>query len=123
MSDTPQPGSIGWHDLTCSHAESVRDFYATVVGWKPQPVEMEGYSDFSMTADGSPVAGVCHARGPNADIPPQWIMYVIVKDLDASLQNTRALGGEVVTGPKSMGRARYAIIKDPAGAVCGLYQS
>lgn len=87
-------------------------------------MEMNGYSDFNMcTAEGAPVAGVCHARGPNAGLPAQWLMYVVVEDLDASLSSCVEMGGKVVAGPKSMGSARYAVIEDPAGAVCGLYQA
>lgn len=116
-------GTIGWHDLTVGDAPAVRDFYADVVGWRPAPVPMDGYEDFNMTAPtGEAVAGVCHARGPNADLPPVWLSYVIVEDIDASLEAARSGGGSVVLGPKSMGAARYAVITDPAGATIGLYQ-
>src|SRR5438128_803527 len=41
---------------------------------------MGGYSDFTMSppGGGAIVAGVCHARGHNADLPPQWLIYVTV---------------------------------------------
>ncbi|MCA9278587.1 MAG: VOC family protein [Phycisphaeraceae bacterium] len=124
MSDTQRPGTIGWHDLTVENADQIRDFYAAVAQWKPEPVDMGGYSDFSMVAsDGSPTAGVCFKRGTNADIPSQWLMYIIVEDIDASIAACTKLGGSVLVGPKSMGSARYCVIRDPAGAVCGLYQA
>lgn len=118
----PAPGTIGWIDLTVPDAPRLRDFYAAVAGWTPQPVEMEGYADFAMTADGNPVAGVCHARGGNAGLPAQWLIYIVVADLAASLASVHALGGSVVAGPNAHGEARYAVIRDPAGAVCALYQ-
>jgi predicted enzyme related to lactoylglutathione lyase len=122
-SATPKPGTIAWHDLTVPNAEKVRDFYQAVVGWKPEPVEMGDYSDFSMIApNGEGVAGVCHARGANADLPAQWLMYVIVEDVDASAKKCVELGGKVITGPRSLGSARFAVIQDPAGAVCAIYQ-
>jgi uncharacterized protein len=119
-----QPGTIVWHDLTVPNAEPVRDFYAAVVGWKPEPVDMKGYDDYNMvsTGSGEPVAGVCHARGVNAKIPPQWLIYVTVADLDASLRSCTALGGTVVDGPRSMGTQRFAVVRDPAGAHLGLIQ-
>ena len=65
----------------------------------------------------------CHARGINADLPAKWLVYVVVADLESSLAECRRLGGAVVTGPKAMGQdARYAVIRDPAGAVLALYQ-
>ncbi len=76
-----QPGTIGWVDLTVENAESLRDFYAAVVGWKPEAVAMKGYNDFNMTAQGEAVAGICHARGANADIPPVWLLYFVDADM------------------------------------------
>ena len=66
MSATPDPGSISWTDLTVADAEAVRNFYQAVVGWTPEAQPMGEYSDFVMSADGTPVAGICHARGENA---------------------------------------------------------
>ena len=121
---TPEIGTIGWQDLTVPDAERVRDFYTAVVGWRTEPVDMGGYPDFNMIApaSGKTVAGICHARGVNADLPAQWLLYLIVADLDASLEACRAGNGVVVAGPREMGGARFAVIRDPAGAVAGLYQ-
>lgn len=118
-------GSIGWIDLTVPDADKVRDFYKEVIGWTATEVPMGGYSDYCMNEpdSGKTVAGVCHHQGTNADIPAaRWIVYITVADLDKSLAVCKSQGGEVVAGPKSMGQARYAMIKDPAGAICALYQ-
>lgn len=125
MSQTkPSVGSIGWIDLTVPNADQVRDFYAQVAGWKPEPVDMGEYSDYNMTSlDGTPTAGVCHARGGNASMPPQWIIYIVVEDLDASLARCAEMGGKVIVPARSMGEARYCVIEDPAGAVAALYQA
>lgn len=117
-------GSIGWTDLTVPDGTGVKDFYEAVTGWTASPLDMGGYSDYvMMRPDGAtPVAGICHARGPNAGMPPQWIMYVTVADLDASLAECTARGGEVIGAPRRAGPdARYCVIRDPAGAVCALY--
>ncbi len=120
----PATGSIGWIDLTVDDAEQVRDFYAVVTGWRPEPVVMGGYDDFNMVSPetGAPTAGVCHARGANAGHPPVWMIYIVVADLDASVDACRKNGGEVLAGPRSVGRDRYCVIRDPAGAVAALYQ-
>jgi uncharacterized protein len=127
MSDTPtpEPGSILWVDLTVPEAEEIRDFYAKVVGWKPDPVDMGEYSDYSMKSPKSdmPAAGVCHARGVNKDLPPYWLVYITVNDLEQSMQDTTSLGGRVVVPAKGMGgQGRYCVIQDPAGAVVALFE-
>ena len=70
-----------------------------------------------------PIAGICHARGGNAEIPAQWLLYIEVADMDASVEKVKSMGGEVLVGPKKMGDAAYCIIRDPAGASCALFQS
>jgi uncharacterized protein len=122
MSSTSRPGTITWQDLTVADAETIRDFYCAVVGWTPEPARMGDYVDFTMMADGDPAAGVCHARGGNADLPPQWLIYITVEDLDASLEECLRLGGTIVAPPRGLSGGRFCVIKDPAGAVCALYQ-
>lgn len=123
MSERKPLGTPVWFDLTIPDATTVRDFYAAVVGWTHQPISMGDYDDYAMlNAAGEGAAGVCHARGENASQPAQWIMYVTVPDLDASLAACRATGGEAVTPVREMGGARFVVIRDPAGASIALYQ-
>lgn len=120
----PEVGSIAWTDLTVEDAERVRDFYGAVVGWRAAPVDMGGYRDFNMTApaSGASVAGVCHARGVNAGLPAQWLVYIVVEDLEHSMARCEELGGRVLVRPKGMGaQGRYCVIQDPAGAVAALF--
>lgn len=126
MSDQKKrPGTIGWIDLAVQDAEGVRAFYQQVVGWTAEPIDMGGYSDYCMMPKSSDdaVTGICHARGSNAELPPVWMIYIIVENLDESLAKVKQLGGTVILGPKSMGHDHYAVIKDPGGAFCALYQS
>lgn len=118
--NAPPHGKIGWIDLTVDQADDVRDFYQAVAGWTASPVPMgEGtYDDYMMTPEsgGDPVAGICHARGPNAELPPQWMIYIAVDDMKAALAAVEAGGGEVVRGGDSM-----AVCRDPAGAHFALW--
>lgn len=115
---------IAWADLTVPDADSVRDFYSEVVGWRPEPVDMGGYTDFNMVpphAD-QPVAGICHARGSNAGLPPQWLIYLSVADLNHSLDRALALGAELLDDRRQSDGGGFCILRDPAGAVVALYQ-
>ena len=120
----PPPGTIIWRDLTVPDAERVRDFYAAVIGWEHDDVSMGTYDDYNMrTHDAEePAAGICHQRGPNESIPPQWIMYIQVADLDLSIDSCEEHGGLIVDGPRTMGGSRVCIVRDPAGACIGLVE-
>jgi hypothetical protein len=119
------PGQIGWVDLTVTDAEGIRDFYQQVTGWTPSPVQMGDYQDFCMVAprNGQMVAGICHARGENAELPPVWMMYIVVADLEESMRICVERGGKIRIPPRGMGgQDRYCVIEDPAGAVAALFE-
>jgi uncharacterized protein len=119
-------GRIAWLDLTVADASAARDFYRDVVGWSVQDVAMndagDHYSDYNMTGDdGTPAAGVCHARGVNATLPPVWMIYLPVGDLDESLRRVRDEGGAIISASKGRdGAFVYAAIRDPVGACLAL---
>ena len=128
MSETttkPAVGSVGWMDLTVPDAPRLRDFYQDVTGWTPSEHSMGDYADYVMSdAGGKPVSGVCHARGGNASLPPQWLIYITVENLDRAMDRCRAGGGEVINGPRQAGEhGRFCVIRDPAGAAVGLFEN
>lgn len=125
MAKSKKAGTIAWVDMAVENATDLRDFYQDVVGWVPQGVSMGDYDDFNMVPPDSdaPAAGICHAKGVNKDLPPVWMIYIIVENLEESLKACQDGGGEILVGPKSMGPgSAYATIRDPAGAICALYQ-
>jgi predicted enzyme related to lactoylglutathione lyase len=124
MSDA-KIGTVVWRDLTVEDADGVRDFYAEVVGWDVKPHPMGEYDDYEMVAKGTgeTVAGVCHARGSNANVPPQWLVYVLVEDVAQSAAHCEAHGGKVLDGPRPMGEKPFCVVQDPAGAVLALMEA
>ena len=121
--EQPRIGSIVWQDLTVPNAPEVRDFYCQVVGWTYTDHDMAEYNDFNINLPGTAetVAGICHARGANANVPPQWLVYISVADVAESARRCEELGGKVIDGPRSMGGATFCVIQDPAGAVAALF--
>ena len=72
--------------------------------------------------DGDAVAGVCHARGGNANVPPVWLIYVTVESVEASIEACVTKGGAVVHGPRNVSGKPCAIIRDPAGAMMAIIE-
>ena len=123
MSDTPAPlGRISWADLTVPDATQLQEFYTNVAGWTATPLSMGEYDDYLMLdANGAPQAGIFYARAANSGIPSQWIVYITVSGLDDKLRDVEASGGKIIMPIRSMGKTgRYAMIEDPAGAVCAM---
>jgi len=115
-------GRIEWLDLTVGDATRFKNFYCNVIGWKSADVDMGSYADFNINLPetGDTVAGICHARGMNANIPAQWLVYVRVADVKESAAECEKRGGKVLDGPRRMGGSNFCVIQDPAGAVMAL---
>src|SRR5215831_8339830 len=93
----PSVGQIGWVDLTVPNAGAVREFYQHVTGWRATAFSMGDHDDYCMNPPGAdkPVAGICHAIGENAGLPPVWLIYITVADLDESIRRCTERGGKV----------------------------
>src|SRR5438045_3919872 len=96
-------GRFSWHELSTSNPAAAATFYAKVTPWTTQPWAFdESYTLFSN--DGSPLGGVTtldeslKSRG----VPPHWLAYVSVYDVDACARQVPKLGGQVRMGPKEI---------------------
>lgn len=82
----------------------------------------EEYIDYAMSLDATtPAAGVCHSKGQNTGIPPQWIPYFYIENTKESLDKCLALGGSVIKESKKKdGTYNYVIVKDIQGSIFGM---
>lgn len=124
MSNSVEVGKIGWIDMSVADAPDVRDFYKAVVGWETDEIDMGGYSDYvmKMPASGDGVAGVCHSRGSNADLPAGWLIYIVVADVEASVAACIENGGKIVVETRELAGGRFCVVEDPGGSIAALYQ-
>lgn len=116
------PGRVEWLELTAHDAGKLRDFYKAVVGWNSSEADMGSYADYNMhlQSGGETVAGICHKRGGNANLPSQWLVYVRVENIQESISACESRGGKILDGPRLMAGMRFCVIEDPAGAVMAL---
>lgn len=115
-------GKILWQDLTVDNAGQIKDFYCAVTGWTSEEVKVGDHVDYNIIdpVTKEVVAGICHRLGSISNFPPQWINYVMVEDINVSIDKCTSLGGKIIDGPKKMGGSMFVLIQDPAGAYFGL---
>lgn len=123
---TFRKGQIISADLTVDNATAIRDFYKEVIGWEVEEMPLkdgvEAYNDYVVKdSEGNWVGGICHNRGVNQGIPPQWMVYVNVADVGESVRRCIELGGKIIRESRdSHGNYQYVMIQDPAGAILGI---
>ena len=116
------PGHFHWNELLTSNVEGASKFYTGVFGWETveHPDSPRPYLLFQQ--DGADVGGMMQSPAPGS--APQWLAYVKVEDTDGIAAKAAKFGGTVITEPFDVaGVGRIAVIKDPQGAVFGIFTS
>ena len=123
----PTPhGRFVWYELLTSDPDAAQRFYGSVAGWGTQQWN-DGPVPYTMWInDGAPLGGLM-AMPENIramGVPPNWLPYVGVRDVDAAARDVTRLGGTVLHEPEDLpGLGRFAVIRDPQGAELALYAS
>jgi predicted enzyme related to lactoylglutathione lyase len=114
-----RPGALGWVELATRDVKRAQDFYTTVFGWGVNASEW--YTQWGL--HGMDFGGVTalHTRFP-ADVPPHWLPYFAVEDVDATADVAVRAGGKALQEPTSVPAGpRIAVLRDPQGAAFGIY--
>jgi predicted enzyme related to lactoylglutathione lyase len=120
MSDTSTRGRFVWYDLLTSDLKGAEAFYPKVAGWGIQPWEAMPYTMW--TANGQPMGGVMSSDGTG--VPPHWLAYIAVPDVDKTLEQIASLGGRTIVPGKDIPTVgRFAIVADPQGAAFAVFKS
>ena len=105
-------------DRIPGYADVLTDLIGALVRRSDFPEET--FFNINLPDTGETIAGVCHAKGSNANLPSQWLIYVRVESVADSAQRCTKMGGKVLEGPRRMGGSNFCVIQDPAGAVMAL---
>lgn len=120
----PGHGTFMWNELATTDPEACKAFYEKLLGWTAEEMPMPDMSGVYTVfkADGVEAAGMLKMDGEQfAGIPPHWLSYIQVDDVDAAVAQAQELGGSVKTPAIDVpGVGRFAVIADPSGAVVAL---
>lgn len=111
------PGDFIWYELITPDADAAQTFYGQLLGWTIRGSDTPGM-DYRLAATAeSDVAGIMLSP-PDNPMPPSWLGYVCVEDVDAMVQSIRDGGGAVHMEPWDIpGVGRMAFVADPQGAL------
>jgi hypothetical protein len=117
-------GEICWHEVNTPDAEGAKKFYGELFGWTSQQVDMGGFPYHYLRAGAKDFGGIMPMTGPEwQGVPPHWMMYVAVADIDAAARKVVELGGKVCVPPTAIPVGRFAVVSDPQGATFSLFQA
>lgn len=123
----PKHGEFMWNELMTRDDVRAVEFFERLLGWGhndwPLPPESGGGVYRLMTNGGKSVAGFMKMTEPQFPlaIPPHWMSYIAVDNVDKRFDLALSLGAEIVHPPSDIPQVgRFCIIKDPTGALISL---
>jgi uncharacterized protein len=124
MKDQPNVAEFCWNELATSNVSAAKDFYGKVFGWKFSDHEMGDTTYTMIKLNNKDLGGIWSIPKDKAkQIPPHWLAYILVENLDKSLEEALKHGASVVKPASNAGDfGRFAIITDPTGAHIALWQ-
>jgi uncharacterized protein len=113
------PGALCWNELASPDPAVSADFYGSLFGWTVE--EMEGSNiPYLIVRNGERTNGGIRELG-DEPAPPHWMPYFGVDDVEAGISTASELGGSSLAGPLTIGPGTIGVIRDPQGAVFGIY--
>jgi uncharacterized protein len=113
------PGAFCWNELASPDLEASAAFYRALFGWTIEPFEASP-DPYLIIQNGDKGNGGIRELNPPG-VPPHWLVYFAVEDIDAGLAKAEELGGTKHAGPIDIGVAKIGIVADPQGAMFALY--
>jgi predicted enzyme related to lactoylglutathione lyase len=124
--DPPDPddltNSFIGSELWTTDLDPAIALYSALAGYELDLIDVGRDRKYHLLVrDNIPRAGVAKILWD--DVKPNWIPYITVKDVMASIGKAESLGGRVlINPPKEVSKNPLAIIADPSGAVFGIQQ-
>lgn len=116
-------GQYGWAELNARGLEKDLPFYKAVFGWDAEHQPMgEGQRDYTtfFSADGQVAGAMEMSPEIPAEVPSYWTIYFGVADVDEAFRRALDLGASEMVAPRDFPGGRFAIVRDPQGAMFGL---
>lgn len=117
--DHPRVGHCAWNQLATSDQKEAWHFYGTRFGWlKEGEMDMGGMGAYEFIRHGGMIGAMMPVQG---SMPPHWMQFFRVPDIDVAKAAVETGGGAVLHGPDQIPGGDYSMVcTDPQGALFGL---
>jgi hypothetical protein len=110
-----------WHDLNTKDLDSSKRFYGEIFNWRFDKSDNGPY--VHITA-GDEMIGGMRQMDANEPYPTNWLGYIVVDDVAATVSKISGAGGKVYMPTTDMPNVgTFAITADPTGAVFAPWKS
>ena len=117
-------GTLCWADLSTNDPERAQKFYSGLLGWRFEKSEKDDSGYLHIKNGEHFIGGLPPAKHMQPGVPPHWLSYFLVDDVDATANKAKEMGAKLFLPPMTVeGVGRMSIIADPQGAVFAVFKS
>jgi hypothetical protein len=120
------PGSFCWFELATTDQSRAKAFYTALLGWEVSDTPIgptELYTIFKKEGRDAAAAYTLRPEQRAQGVPPNWLIYITVQDVDALTKRVPAAHGTVLAEPFDvMESGRMAMVADPTGATFAMWE-
>ncbi len=121
--DVSKPGEFTWNELYTTDSKAAFPFYSQLFGWEQiSEMDMGPAGKYLIFGQGSKQYGGMMTKTPDMPMPPSWIYYVHVDDIEATMKRATSKGAKPLFGPMEIpDKTLVAQLMDPQGAIFALH--
>jgi predicted enzyme related to lactoylglutathione lyase len=109
-------GNWLWNELHTNDVAKALGFYEKVIGFSHRSVEMGPAGTYHILSKGGVDRGGATSY-LQSGVPPHWLPYVFVDDVDAAIARAKRQGATIPMNAEDIpGVGRIGVLKDPTGA-------
>jgi predicted enzyme related to lactoylglutathione lyase len=118
----PRIGTFVWDELYAKDQAAAGKFYGGLFGWTGKVAPDDPMKYWHWQHAGKDIGGMMDVPTPN--VPPHWLAYVAVSDVDATCKKATELGAKMVLEPMDVPKVgKFGIFSDPTGAILAVFRS
>lgn len=125
LHDSDKHGEFRWSELVTTDHEAAFKLYSEIFGWqRMQDQDMGPMGKYLIYGiDGKQLGGM-FTKSKDMPMPPSWLYYVHVAELDTTLAKAKSKNARVLNGPMEVpGGDRIVQLMDPQGAAFALHEA
>ena len=126
--DSPEvPAEVGdasWRELHTLDAAAAVTFYSDLFGWREtSAMDMGPMGKYHIFGRQFDLGGIMKKHEAMANVPPHWMIYFRVPNIQEAADRVKANGGQILNGPMDVpGGDQIVNCMDPQGAAFSLHQ-
>jgi predicted enzyme related to lactoylglutathione lyase len=120
----PEVGEASWLELMTTDAPAAMKFYSELFGWRPsESLDMGPLGKYQMfNRPRGMIGGMMNKPPEMAQVPPHWMIYFRVPNIDAAVERIKSNGGKILNGPMEVPGGDWVVnAMDPQGAAFALH--